>query len=374
MLKTGPRRLPDAGRVASASAAVGVDSEASPFSEEQDETRRVARPQPVGDSEDGVGRKARARRFLGAVKFRVVDRWPYAILRSYGGRRRERWRSEILGLPPLPSSDGPHDMEIHMYCGAAQLDMGICASWSLMRFCDGARLYVHSDGTLSPDVFVRWQKVVPEAILISHAAADEKFMSELGEVFPALAKWRSGYWSARQVVDFHLFGSATTLVTVDSDVLCFRRPREIEDCCGGNGQAFRWNRNLSDHYSADRRLLESVTGLAVPEALNSGLLRMSSLHDRGLCVLGSHARGARGRVGRHISLGDGQTLYAAVAARYGYGEPFPSTYDVTLGRTRADVVTRHYVGLWSVRPRYFTEGVPRLLGELPDRSRSLVRS
>ena len=158
-----------------------------------------------------------------------------------------------------------------MYCGAAQLDMGICASWSLMRFCDGARLYVHSDGTLSPDVFVRWQKVVPEAILISHAAADEKFMSELGEVFPALAKWRSGYWSARQVVDFHLFGSATTLVTVDSDVLCFRRPREIEDCCGGNGQAFRWNRDLSDHYSADRRLLESVTGLAVPEALNCGL-------------------------------------------------------------------------------------------------------
>ena len=57
MLKTGPRRLPDAGRVASASAAVGVDSEASPFSEEQDETRRERAPSRLGTQKTGSAGK-----------------------------------------------------------------------------------------------------------------------------------------------------------------------------------------------------------------------------------------------------------------------------------------------------------------------------
>ena len=261
-----------------------------------------------------------------------------------------------------------------MYCGQAQLDMGIWASWSLMRFYQHSRLYVHSDGTLSPDVFAQWQKIVPDSVLITHSEADDKFTSELGQTFPTLAKWRSSFLYAQKVIDFHLFGHAASLVGMDSDILFFRQPREIEDDLREDRQSFRWGRDLGDHYSVHRRFLESVTGLPVPEALNSGFLLSRRFTVQDFAFLDRTLKALESASVDIFHWAMEQTLFAAIAARFEAAGPLPSCYDVTLGRTGPDVVTRHYVGVWSVRPRFFMEGVPRLLRELPDGPRPVARS
>ena len=41
--------------------------------------------------------------------------------------------------------------------------------------------------------------------------------------------------------------------------------------------------------------------------------------------------------------------------------PFGPEYQIYRGRTKADTVVRHYVGIPAIRPRYYLEGVPLLL-------------
>lgn len=373
MLNPGPDPLHGAADPMVAAAADQAHRDQGAFSGGEVKTPPVPHPHPISASRRDIAPKRQPRKFLGDIKYRVVDRWPYAILRAYGNRRREHYRSETSRLPPLPVSDGRTDIEIHMLCGQAQVDMGIWASWSFMRFCPGSRLYVHSDGTLTPELFAQWQRIVPGSVLITDSEADEKFMSELGQSFPTLAKWRSDYWCAQQVIDYHLFGEAKSLVGMDSDILCFRRPREIEDVVR-EGQAFRWGRDLGDHYSVHRRFLESVIGLQAPEALNGGFLACPRFSVDDFAFLERTLKALAFASVDVCNWAMAQTLLAAVAARFAAAGPLPSSYDVTLGRTKADVVTRHYVGVWSVRPRFFVEGVPRLLRERPDGPLPVARS
>ncbi len=305
-----------------------------------------------------------ARRLLGDVKCRVVDRWPYALLKPYAQWRRDRCRPRIETLPAVSAAEDAGEIEIHMLCGLAQADMGIWASWSIMRFLPNALLYVHSDGTLTADDFQQWQSIVPSSILITSAETDERFMTELGRDLPALARWRDGYWSARQVIDFHLFGRASAFVGMDSDVLCFEPPREVEECMRQDRPAFRWTRDLRDYYSADRRLLESVTGLAIPPGLNCGFLVCPRFTRDDFEVMDRTLRALDRASIDVFHWAMGQTLYAICAAHDERSAPLPPAYDVRVGKLPRDVVTRHYVSLWNVRPKYFIEGVPRLLKDL----------
>jgi hypothetical protein len=322
-----------------------------------------------------TAQKGRARRILGDLKWRLVDRWPYAILKPFANRRRERYRRQLDRLPPIRSSDAPVDLEVHMFCGKEHIDMGIWASWSVMRFFENPVLYVHSDGTLGDAEFEQWRGIVPGAVLVSSSEADEKFAAELAGDFPTLSRWRDGYWSARQVIDFHLFGDAHSFLGLDSDVLCFRRPREVEEHLREHRPGFRWNRDLHDFYSADRALLESVAGLAIPAAFNCGFLLSPRLTRDDFAFLDETLEALDSASIDVFHWAMGQTLYAICAARDADSAPLPSTYDVRFGRGPSELVARHYVGLWNVRPKYFLEGVPRLVSELENGSaRARARS
>jgi hypothetical protein len=59
-----------------------------------------------------------------------------------------------------------------------------------------------------------------------------------------------------------------------------------------------------------------------------------------------------------------QMLYAISSGRHAGFGGLSSDYSVTLGRTPVDAVIRHYVGVPRVRPRFHTEGIPRLLTQI----------
>jgi len=306
--------------------------------------------------------KSRLRHFAGRAKFRVLDCWPYKLKELRAAKLREQFRPKAFELPPIPPTTFPK-VEIHMLCGKDYLDMGIWASWSILHFLENALLYVHSDGTLED--IAAWQKVVPEMVLVSKDESNEKASKEISSRFPLLYRWRCHDWCGPHVVDMHLFGKSNKLIVMDVDVLCFRKPVALQDSLALDGPVYRWNRDVRSCYSADIGVLNSITSLKLPEALNAGFQLTPRFASTEFEHLEQMIRllQADGRIDTN-HLWSSQTYCAMCAARCPRAKPLPENYAVVLGQTSEDTVLRHYVGVPAIRPRYFTEGIPKLLRDL----------
>lgn len=298
----------------------------------------------------------------GSLKQKVLDDWPYHGRVKAIPAERAKLRSHILRLPQLPRLS-ENWYEIHMLCGRRDLDMGILASWSIMRFMDGrARLFVHSDGTLHEDDLDLWRWIVGEVLLVTREAADQRAHEALVGSTTHLLPWRSNYWSSQQVVDMHFYGDASAILIMDTDVLVFQRPVEVMAALSSTQPGFAWCRDLRDAYSAKVAMLQEITGVRMPERLNCGFMVCPRLRHEDFMELEAHLE----RIYRdqRVSLThfwSGQTYYGLLASGRMGAAPLPDTYDITAGPTTSRQVLRHYVGIPRVRFRYFSEGVPRVL-------------
>lgn len=301
---------------------------------------------------------------LGAIKCVVLDQWPYFRKIRSIPEVRERYRPLIHGLPPLPPFRD-NRYELHMLCGHRDTDMGIWASWSIMRFLDGqARLYVHSDGTLTDDDVNLWKIIIGEVVVIDRRTSDETVERALAKRAACLHRWRCSNWASAQLVDVHFFGDAPGMLIIDSDVLTFSRPQEVIDALTASPRRFAWCKDLRDAYSTTSDVLHDLTGVNVPPKLCAGFLVCPRLGIDDFVWLDEQMReidnDPRVDVGHFWSC---QTYYALVASRFPGSECFSETYSNTDGATRQQQVLRHYVGIPKVRFRYFTEGLARIAGE-----------
>ena len=290
--------------------------------------------------------------------------WPYKFKQRQAAKLRAQLRPKAFELPPIKPVGKP-EIEIHMLCGKKQLDMGIWASWSILRFMDNAILYVHSDGTLQPDDLNVWRKVIQGLIFVSKKEADARVGSEISKSFPLLYAWCCCYKYSAQVIDMHLFGQTDRLIVMDSDVLCFREPMEVRHWVSAAEPACRWQVGIRTCYLADTKLLKQITGLSLPEAFNLGFSLTPRYREKHFDHLEKvlKALTTNGRLDIN-EFWTGQTLGATCVVLAPHAKPLPSSYTATLGPTSDDMVVRHYVGIPQVRPRYFTEGIPRLLADL----------
>src|SRR6476660_3742428 len=103
-------------------------------------------------------KRSRLRTALGDLKWYLIDCLDQRRMRR-AERMREQQRSAIESLPTLPWSS-QSEVDVCMLCGHKQLDMGIAASWSLLRFAPDWRLVVFSDGTLSQDDERKWRSII----------------------------------------------------------------------------------------------------------------------------------------------------------------------------------------------------------------------
>jgi hypothetical protein len=237
--------------------------------------------------------------------------------------------------------------------------MGVVASWSLMRFLPGAVLFVHSDGTLHDEDIEAWRRVVEPLEFVPKDTADLAVTRTLRDAYPNLHEWRKKNWAAYQLTDYALFGSSNTVISCDTDVLFLSAPdyliRHLDD------PFMHWNQDVRSCYAADVAVLRSVTGLAIPERLNCGLAVMPRVTAADLSTCET-------AIQRLKSLPDfdlnhpysSQTYVAFVAATQPGSGPLPADYAVYRGRTRPTSIARHYVGVPSIRSRYFLEGWPAL--------------
>jgi hypothetical protein len=308
-------------------------------------------------NEGWLGALRKVRKQVGRIKCRVVDQWPYAVLAAQVPAMRHELRTFVDHLPILAPSDRVR-YEIHMLCGRRDIDMGILASWSLMRFMGGeAKLIVHSDGSLDGTDSHRWKRVVGHLELISRTASDATVSDALSHT-RHLYPWRMSNWASAQLVDAHFFGSNDRFLIMDSDVLVFENPWPVIAAFEETRPRFGWCEDLRNCYSGEIDVIEQITGLRVPERLCAGFLispRMSVPKLEGLDQQIERIHGD-GRIdtGHYWSC---QTYFSLLAAGYEGSKQFPSAYRNTMGSTRHWQPMRHYVGIPSIRYRYFTEGV-----------------
>jgi hypothetical protein len=304
------------------------------------------------------------KKMVGKLKYKVLECWPYALKQHKASKLREQFRPMVFELPAIHSTEPP-EAEIHMLCGKEQLDMGIWASWSLLRYLENAVLYVHSDGTLDERDMDLWRKIIASVVIVSKHEADVRAESAISEKYALLYAWRYNNWASAQLIDVHLFGKSARLIVMDSDVLCFKDPIELRYQLTVSEPAFHWNRDARSCYSASIGVLNSITGLKFPEALNAGFLLTPRFEKADFDYLERMITLINTKSDVDVThFWSCQTYYAMCAARFPGSRPLPDSYAVTLGRTSGNTVVRHYVGIPRVRPRYFTEGIPNLLADL----------
>lgn len=309
----------------------------------------------------------------------------------YGRRNRRlaetahRLRGEGLDalayeLPQLAAADPIPRLEVHMMCGNRQATMGLWSSWSALRFFPGARLIVHSDGSLSNQSVAAWQRMAPGTRIVSReenlAAMQCRFAA-----FPRLRDWSRNYHFGLKIGGVYSTAEADVLLEIDSDTLTLRKPEELLKFLGNPGKRLAWNEDLKSCYACPEDVLRDNLGAAIgvlPERLNAGYMMVRKLDDTDWAFLETSleklSRDPRVDVLRFWMH---QTLWALLASRMGSAAgPLPPTYAVHDGPTRAGAVMRHYVGTPGVRPRFFTEGLPTLIKEAcmefhPDRASDL---
>lgn len=303
------------------------------------------------------------RKRLGKLKSILFDRWPYAAAMAKVPKLRVALREVVDALPPLPSAASSR-YELHMLCGHRDIDMGILSSWSMMRFLDGrGRLIVHSDGSLDSEDERRWRAVVGRVDVVSREESDRAVDSAIGDT-RELHAWRRSNWASAQLVDAHLFGDAPNLLILDSDVLVFKKPEAVLAALDQSRSRLAWCEDLRNAYSGEIPMIREITGVTIPEKLCAGFLVTPRMTREDFHKLDRQM--VRIREDRRIDVGhfwSCQTYYALLAADFEGSAALPATYRNTTGRTSANQVLRHYVGIPSVRFRYFTEGRGMLFGD-----------
>lgn len=304
------------------------------------------------------------RKQLGYLKCKLIDELPYQFLRKKGDKVREELKGKISLLPPIqPTGDGP-EVSIQMLCGKKHLDMGIWASWSLMRFIPSARLMVFSDGTLTEADLGDWRRVIPNLQLISSEANLQKSDEVLKDRYPFLHEWRVRNLYSAKFLGFHFQGDSDRIILLDSDVLCFQRPDELIAALNVPEPVLRWHDDVTSCYLASIPELEAASGNRVPAKVNSGFMLAKRWNEEDLRFLNGIFEKLDVASLPIFHFWSEQTYYALASPRHADAKPFSNKYSIYYGKTNPELVIRHYVGVVKVRPRFYTEGVPLLLEQI----------
>lgn len=299
------------------------------------------------------------RKKLGFLKWQFEEKVIYRKAAKDALAARGKLSDLIGRLPSLEKAEVKQDRyEVHMLCGHRDWDMGVLASWSLMRFLPKTRLVVHSDGSLTEDDQRGWRAVIPDVDILDEMKLSRD--SDWEERFPNLAEWSGRHIYGAKFVDFHRRSGSDRLIMMDSDVLCFWRPdallarMEAEDFEAG------WNLDLFDGYLGSRAQIEEATGVRPPSCVNAGFVAMKRFLDEDFEKFESWLTAFRASgldINHHWCE---QTLYALAGSLHLKASPLPEPYNIVVGPLSSDQVVRHYVGTNKIRPRFFLEGMPLL--------------
>jgi hypothetical protein len=273
--------------------------------------------------------------------------------------KRRRIQQRILDTPPIwtQGADAPRsdcDVEVRVLTWRRDWINVIWALKTFYHFADvDYPLYIH-DGGLAPGQAYLLQKHFPQAALIGTKAADLQVADKLQKrgLTRCLA-YRQRNVSTRKLFDFYLLSKADYLISIDSDIVFLRRPRELIPTPASRTN--RYNKDCAFWYSMSLDELETTFGIRPPPLVNSGLalVRRESIN---FDLINQWLANPKLFEDAWVTE---QTLHALCSTVYGI-ELLPETYCVaTTAGLKPDMVCKHYPGFF--RYYLYTEGMKHLL-------------
>jgi len=283
------------------------------------------------------------------VKFQELNRegWRQAF-------RRTRLQSPIIATEPVRTGKrGPVEVRALTW----RRDW-VNLIWTLKTFYRSAQvdfpLFIH-DGGLTRCQADQLQQHFPDATLVTRADADERITAHLrSRGLSRCLDFRMQSPFGRKLFDFFVFSDANRVISLDSDVLFFRRPSELIDCTNAARRNL-FNRDCDYWYPLDLDGMEATFGVRPEPRINSGV---SSIWCDSLDLDQIEAWLAKPEVYELIWVVE-QTIHALSASAYGV-ELLPDTY--ASGNTTLPIdhrVCHHYPSAF--RHRMYVEGMTHLV-------------
>jgi hypothetical protein len=268
--------------------------------------------------------------------------------------RRIRIQRKILGTPSIHSAaDGAVEIRVLTW----RRDW-INLLWALKSFFhySGVRypLYIH-DGGLLPANLRQLLRHFPNAHIVGAAEADRRvtgFLRERG--FPRCADYRLRNVATRKVFDYFVLSDADYILSMDSDLVFFRRPEEL---CAPPASLTKnyYNKDESYWYSMTPEEFADSFRMVPVGRINSGLF----LIKRDSIKLELIEQWLSNQKLFDDTWVSEQTLHALCSTIHGV-ELLPDTYRVsTKPGLDGDLICKHYPGFY--RPLLYQEGMARLI-------------
>lgn len=283
-----------------------------------------------------------------------------ALRRKAGGSEssylRGKLLAEIEGWTWPFWSERPNRVPVHVLTSGKdwRLAAWMLASWFHMTE-QGWHVVIHDDGTLPADARRVFEKLFASARIVPRGEADAAVRRVL-HAFPFCADYRALSSRALKVFDAVHFAKGNRLIVLDSDVLFFKKPREILGWTAAENGECWFNEGSTEEALVSASEAREEFGIRLWQRVNTGicLLEKSAIDfdfcDRALAETSL----LRGQVHRIEP-----TLFSLCASRHGRGGLLPKSYEVSLDRAAADTaISRHYAG--AMRERFFADGLSRV--------------
>ena len=223
-------------------------------------------------------------------------------------------------------------------------------------------MVVLDDGTLTPTSIANLKRIFPGISIPDFGTNNQEIDTRLLEAgLMRCRDWRRGYVFFRKLVDPIYLAQSDKILILDSDVLHFRTPKEVQ----------AWSRQPDElryigdpninPYCAPAKELAEACGALLPEHFNSGYVCLPhnvidfARVERNLAAQCFEQQ----RSSKRFSHVAEQTLYAMEAAVSG-ARILPPAYATCPGPKRDFVVMGHFCGGDYRRTWFYTKGLPFL--------------
>ncbi|TAF50503.1 MAG: hypothetical protein EAZ60_28720 [Oscillatoriales cyanobacterium] len=299
----------------------------------------------------------RIRKQLGFAKYVLLDgghrevryKWRLDSLNRWAGNLLDKLSSEGV-LSPIETPVAS-DVELHMLCGHSNVTMGIWSLWSLLRWADGKMTpVIQSDGSITPEDVLRFRKFFPHVRFLFPEDAKRLVEQRLaGSEFEFLRSFSHTHFFGSRLLASHMSEQARVVV--------------LEQCAvAHNSPALTSFRDEFDWVTvcAPVNEIEARCGTRIECSFNGGLVVLPKFGDEQFSFMERMLRAYTPEWRAHYFAE--QMLLALTAGEFGWNE-LPVSYQMGQETNSPDAIAIHYISNHAVRPRYFSEGVARLVGQ-----------
>jgi hypothetical protein len=269
---------------------------------------------------------------------------------AFNALRRLSIQQKILKTKPIVTSK-TGDKEVRVLTWRRDW---LNTIWSLKSFYTFSEvdfpLYIHDGGLKKYQIDIL-RSHFPQAYFMSIEDSDKLVNSLLEErKLIQCQKYRSIGPFGRRFIDFYILSKASAIITIDADVVFFKKPVELID----SDKINRFNKDASYAYSAPIESLECEFGIKPVSLINAGLsLVWNESMDFQLineCL--------KSPLLFNEPWLTEQTVHALASTIYGV-ELLPDNYQLSTNQgLNASTISKHYP---SRTPYLYTEGFSRLL-------------